>query len=174
MKWILESERLGFREITKEDFTLLCPILQDGEIMYAWEHGFTESEVRDWIEKNISRYASDGFSYYAAIRKTTGELIGMMGPLIENIQGRAHIGVAYILDKKYWGQGYATEGAKACMEFAFSHLHAENVIAEIRPENLPSRKVAERLGMRIIGAFMKEYNGRQMKHLIYSKKSPDT
>lgn len=103
---------------------------------------------------------SDGFSYFAAIHKKSKKLIGVMGPLIENIQGISHIGIAYILDKKYRGQGYAAEGATACLEFAFTRLRARKVIAEIRPENLASRKVAERLGMVIEREFLKQYNGR--------------
>ena len=91
-----------------------------------------------------------------------------MGPLIEEIDGEKHIGIAYILDKKFWGQGYAVEGTKACVEYAFSKLGAKEVIAEIRPTNKGSLKVAERLGMEIKDKFVKHYNGIEMPHLIYS------
>lgn len=171
MEWIIESERLLLRKITKADFSDLKHILQDIETMYAWEHAFSDDEVSEWIDKNLARYESDGFSYLAAIHRATGQLVGVMGPLIETVEGIRHMGVAYILDKQYWGQGYATEGARACMEYAFHTLNATEVIAEIRPENLPSQRVAQRLGMNVTGQFIKHYNGKDMLHLIYSRKA---
>jgi len=169
MDWILTSERLNFRKIIKEDFEQLCAILQDAEIMYAWEHVFDNDEVCEWIEKNLIRYAHEGFSYFAAIEKNTHDFIGVIGPLIEDINGVKDIGVGYILDKKYWGKGYASEGAKACMDYAFNRLNADKVIAQIRPNNLPSRKVAENLGMKIESEYIKRYNNIDMPHLIYSR-----
>lgn len=94
--------------------------------------------------------------------------IGVMGPLIETIEGRPFTGIAYILDKPFWHQDYATEGARACIRYAFQTLHAERVIAEIRPDNLASRQVAERLGMQVEGEFIKHYQGKAMPHLIYA------
>ncbi|WP_312644698.1 GNAT family N-acetyltransferase [Hydrogenoanaerobacterium sp.] len=167
MDWILQSERLGFRKICKNDFDDLCLILQDAEVMYAWEHAFSKDEVSQWIEKNLARYANEGFSYFALIEKSTERLIGVMGPLVENIDGASHIGIAYILNQLFWGKGYAIEGAKACVEYAFNQLNADKVIAEIRPNNDASRKVAEKLGMKIEGEFVKHYNGIDMPHLIY-------
>ncbi|TCT15584.1 RimJ/RimL family protein N-acetyltransferase [Natranaerovirga pectinivora] len=168
MKFIIESERLGLREITYDDFREIRKILQDGEVMYAWEEGFSDEEIVKWINENIRRYEKDGFSYYAAIEKNTGQLIGVMGPLIENIKGKKHIGVAYILHKDYWNKGYASEGVKESINYAFSTLNAQKVIAQIRPNNLSSRKVVEKLGMNIEGEYIKVYKGKEMPHLIYS------
>ena len=77
------------------------------------------------------------------------------------------MGVAYIFNKACWGKGYATEAAQASVNHAFGALDAEEVIAEIRPENKKSRRVAERLGMAISGSFVKTYKGKEMPHLIY-------
>ncbi|WP_371363895.1 Acetyltransferase [Sporomusa rhizae] len=168
MDWILQSTRLGFREIVEHDFNDLCAILQNIEVMYAWEHAFSDVEVREWIAKNLDRYANEGFSFFAAIEKNTQELVGVIGPLLETVDGVSYIGIGYIVNKNFWGKGYALEGANACMQFAFEALHAEKVIAQIRPGNLRSRKVAEKLGMKIEGEFTKQYRGVNMPHLIYS------
>lgn len=168
MDWILTSERLRFRKITIDDFEQLCVILQDAETMYAWEHAFSNNEVWEWIEKNLIRYENEGFSYFAAIEKSTNELIGIMGPLVEEVDDVKYVGIAYILNKRYWGKGYATEGAKACLDYCFNVLGVDKVIAQIRPNNLSSRKVAENLGMTIEGEFIKRYNNIDMLHLIYS------
>ena len=146
----------------------MCAILQDEQTMYAWEHGFTDDEVREWVKKNIFRYETDGFSYFAVLRHDTGELIGVMGPLMEEVEGSRHIGIGYILRRDCWHCGYAAEGAAACLNHAFEALNAERVIAQIRPENTASRRVAERLGMTVTGQFVKTYRGKEMPHLIYS------
>ncbi len=167
MNYFLETERLVLRKITEGDFEMLCGILQDIDVMYAWEHAFSDLEVRDWINKNLQRYASDGFSYFMAIDKTTNIFVGVMGPLIEKIDEQPCIGVAYILNKSCWGKGYAKEGVKACIEYAFNELGANKVIAQIRPENLASRHVAESVGMKIEGEYIKTYQGKEMLHYIY-------
>lgn len=167
-KYRITSERLNFREIIEEDFNLIHNILRDKEIMYAWGHGFSEDETQEWIKKNIVRYKNEGYSYFFVTEKKSGNFIGVMGPLIENIDGKKNTGIAYILNKKYWGFGYATEGIKACIKYSFDILKANKVIAEIRPENINSCRVAERVGMKIEGEFVKIYNNESMLHLIYS------
>lgn len=165
---LFQSARLDFRKLVEGDFAALCTILQDEQTMYAWEHGFTADEVRAWLDKNLLHYETDGFSYFAAIRRDTGELIGVMGPLMEEVEGTRHTGIAYILRRDCWHCGYASEGAAACLQYAFDTLQAEQVIAQIRPENTASRRVAERLGMTVTGQFVKTYRGKDMPHLIYS------
>ncbi|HWR22431.1 MAG TPA: GNAT family N-acetyltransferase [Feifaniaceae bacterium] len=159
MGWILESERLRFRRMTEADFSDLCGLLQDADVMYAWEHGFSREEARGFMERTLARYATDGFGHFAAIEKETGAFTGVIGPIIEVVEDVPYTGLGYLLKKEYWGRGYATEGAKACMDYAFTVLGAETVIAEIRLENLPSRRVAERLGMRVERTFVKRYRG---------------
>ena len=163
----IETERLALRELTEEDFEAAREILGDASVMYAWEHGFSDGETRAWIAENIARYRRDGFSYFAAEERTGGALAGFIGPLVENVEGKRRMGVAYILGKNFWGRGYASEGAAACVDYAFDQLGAAEVIAEIRPENSASRRVAERLGMIARESFVKIYKGKEMPHLIY-------
>lgn len=169
--FLYESGRLGFRRFTEADFPAVCGFLQDPEVMAAWEHGFSDAQARQWLQGNLARYARDGFGYFAAIEKQTGRLIGAMGPLVEEIDGEAHIGIAYIVSRDCWGKGYGAEGAGACLHYAFSQLRAKRVIAQIRPENIHSRWVAEALGMREAGQFVKMYQGKEMPHLIYEKEN---
>jgi len=168
LEYIMETARLKLRKISKEDFNELCEVLQDIDVMYAWEHAFTDEEVIEWIDKNIKRYETDGFSYFAVIKKSNDKLIGVLGPLIEEIDHKKYVGIAYILNKNYWNQGYAIEGLRKCIDYAFNHINTDKIIAQIRPENISSRKVAEKLGMKIEGEYIKHYLGKDMPHLIYS------
>ena len=67
MNMIFETERLFARKLTKDDFGSLCRILQDPEVMYAYEHAFSDAEVNSWLERQLKRYVTDGFGLWAVI-----------------------------------------------------------------------------------------------------------
>lgn len=169
---IIETERLILRELTEEDFPALCEMLCDKEVMYAWEHGFSHQEARDWLCNQQKRYETDGFGYFAVILKSTGELIGQCGLLKQDELGdEPEIG--YIFNKRFWHNGYALESAKACKKYAFGVLNAESVCSAIRENNFPSRRVAEKNGMTVQGKIVKHYYGMDMPHLIYRTERGD-
>lgn len=72
-----------------------------------------------------------------------------------------------MLKKNYWHKGFAVEGGKACLDYAFNEMGVNKVYAPIRPENQLSRKVAEKLGAKVCGEYIKHYNDKDMLHLIY-------
>lgn len=164
---IIETDRLILRKISENDYKEIANILQDIEVMYAWEKSFSDEEVRNWINENLKRYDNEGYSYFLALNKNDNKVVGVMGPLIEYINDDSFIGVAYILNKNSWGYGYATEGVRACVNYAFSKLNANKVIAQIRPSNINSCNVAIRLNMKIQDSYIKIYDNKKMKHLIY-------
>ena len=65
----LQTERLELRELTVSDIDNLRPILQDADVMYAWEAPFTDSEAENWLAENLRRYKTDGFSFWSVERK---------------------------------------------------------------------------------------------------------
>ena len=164
---ILETSRLYLRKIQKNDDRLISEILQDIDVMYAWEHAFSNDEVADWINENRMRYERDGYGYWAVIHKMSERLIGVCGLLKEQADYENYVGLGYIFNKDYWGRGYALESASACVDYAFHTLKVKELTAQIRPNNLPSRKVAEKLGMEVKKEFIKRYRGKEMLHLIY-------
>lgn len=72
----LETENLILRELTADDFNNLCKILQDAEVMYAYEHPFSYEEVEEWLKKQLDRYKQYGFGLWAVILKKSNEFIG--------------------------------------------------------------------------------------------------
>lgn len=76
---ILETERLYLRELTQEDYKSLCKILQDKETMYAYEGAFSDTEVQEWIDRQIFRYKEWNFGLWAVVLKETDEMIGQCG-----------------------------------------------------------------------------------------------
>jgi len=96
------------------------------------------------------------------------ELIGDCGIIRQEVESDHLYEIGYHLRRDYWHQGLATEAAIACRDWAFQHLKADRLISLIRPENLPSRRVAERNGMTI----WKEVNWRGLPHYVYSIEKP--
>lgn len=166
---ILETPRVYLRKIHTDDFKALCKILQDIHVMYAWEHAFSDEEVCQWIAENIQRYERDGYSYWAVIEKASGDLIGVTGLISEKADNENYIGVGYIYNKSYWGNGYAIEAASVCVDYAFNVLGLNEVTAQIRPENKASRNVAEKLGMTVKKQFTKRYKNKNIPHLLYHR-----
>ena len=164
---VIETPRLILRKITIDDYLSISKILQDIEVMYAWEHAFSDKEVIDWINENIKRYNRDGYSYWAVIEKRIEKLVGVCGIIAESADNEDYIGIGYIFNKAFWHQGLAFESANACKRYAFRTLKISELTAQIRPENLSSRKVAEKLGMTVIKQFNRLYRGKQMPHLLY-------
>ena len=148
-----ESPRLRLREMTEADLPVLADMLQDPEVMYAWERTFSDSEVRGWLERNQARYRQYGYGYWLACRREDGEVVGQIGLLPEEIEGRMHVGIGWMLRRKFMKRGFASEGGRACLEYAFRRLRGGRVVADIRPGNRTSRRVAERLGMLLCGEY---------------------
>lgn len=168
---VMETERLLIRRITRKDMAALFAIMGKPEVMYAWEHGFTKKDVRKWINRQLTRYRKDGFGYFAVILKESGNLIGQAGLMKSIINGNEAVELGYILDNAYWHNGYGTEAARACLEYAFEELGLKTVCCSIRPENVASIRVAERLGMTLCGSHTVIYNEKEMPHLIYELKT---
>lgn len=171
---VLQSDRLIVRPLCTGDVGALHAFMGRKEVMYAWEHGFTLSQVRRWIDRQIYRYYADGVGYWGVVlRADENVLIGQAGLLNTTINGRDVIELGYIFHDAYWHQGYAFEAARRCLEYAFVELHLEEVYCTVRPCNAPSVRLALRLGMAVCGEYTKRYGGKDMQHVIYRVKSDD-
>ena len=98
------------------------------------------------------------------ILKSSGELVGDCGLTIQHVDGHGEIEIGYHVRRDLWGQGLATEAARACRDFGFQRLPVDRLISLIRPENLQSRRVAEKNGMTV----WKEVLRQGLPHLVYA------
>ncbi len=167
---ILETERLYLRELNETDFDSLCGILQDGETMYAYEGAFSDSEVREWLDRQIARYQKWNFGLWAVILKENGKLIGQCGLTLQPWNNLEVLEIGYLFNKAYWHKGFAAEAAAACKNYAFNVLKAAEVCSIIRDTNIPSQKVALRNGMVKTDSMIKHYKGIDMLHYRYAVK----
>lgn len=161
---VLETERLYLRRLTAGDRPALCKILQDERAMYAYEGPFSDGEVDDWITRQLQRYEQYGFGLWGVILKENGQLIGQCGLTVQPWNGEEVLEIGYLFQPAYWHNGYATEAAIACRDYAFKELGADEVCSIIRDTNIPSQNVALRVGMTIRESWVKHYRGVDMPH----------
>ena len=143
------TARLRFRPLTLDDLDVTCDLLGDPEVMRHYPHPMDSAEAQQWIERGLARYERDGCSFYVLEVLATGEFVGQCGVLIQEVEGVHETEVGYLLLRKHWHQGYATEAARACIDFARTERGATRVISLISPDNTPSQNVAKRLGATI-------------------------
>lgn len=142
--------------------------------MYAYEGAFSDSETREWFERQINRYKEYGFGLWAVILKETNEMIGQCGLTMQDSGNSQVLEIGYLFQKAFWHKGYATEAAIACKEYAFQNLNANEVFSIIRDSNIRSQNVAIRNGMKIVDSFIKHYRGVDMPHYLYSIQRTDS
>lgn len=168
MKLILETPRLVLRELTPDDLDFVAEMLGHPEVMHFWPRPYTRAEAADWIGRQQERCARDGFGYWLALDKTGGRAVGQAGLLRQELDGVVETGIGYILHRPFWSRGYATEAALACRDHAFGKLGKQRVTATVRPENLASHRVAERIGLKL--ERMTTWAG--MPHMLYTAARP--
>ena len=164
---ILETKRLYLREMNPSDFNSLCRILQDEKAMYAYEGAFSDQEVHEWLDRQIYRYQKWIFGLWAAVLKETDKMIGQCGLTMQQWKDQEVLEIGYLFERSHWHQGYATEAAKACKQYAFEKLNASEVCSIIRDSNTASQNVAMRNGMVMKDQWIKHYKGVDMPHYRY-------
>ncbi len=164
MGTILETKRLVLREFVPSDADALALVLCDPETMKYYPASIDRDGIQQWIERNLRRYAEDGVGVWAMVLKTAGEIIGDCGIIRQHVEGEYLYEIGFHLRRDHWGQGLATEAAIACREWGFANLKVDRLISLIRPENVPSRRVAERNRMTI----SKEVDWRGLRHYLYA------
>lgn len=168
---ILETERLYMREMTQEDFPALCRIMQDEEVMYAYEGAFNEEEVQGWLDRQRMRYQKLGFGLWAVVLKESNEMIGQCGLTMQPWKEEEVLEIGYLFQRTFWHKGYAAEAARGCKKYAFEVLKAKEVCSIIRDTNTASRRVALRNGMEKKDSWVKHFRGIDMPHDRYVVRS---
>jgi [ribosomal protein S5]-alanine N-acetyltransferase len=169
-KTMLVTPRLVLREFAHEDVDSLGAVIGDPETMKYYPAPFDRDAVIDWIDRNRRRYQADGFGLWGMVLKSTGDLVGDCGLIRQDVDGTNEIEIGYHVRRDLWGQGLATEAARACRDYGFAKLNTNRLISLIRPENMQSRRVAEKNGMTI----HQEVMWRGLRHYVYAIERPST
>lgn len=164
---ILETERLALRRLVPADLDALVALYADPEIRRYFPEGtLTRDETREeleWFLEGHPRHPELGL--WATIHKPSGRFIGRCGLLPWVIDGQPEVEVAYLLDRAYWGQGLATEAARALVTYGFERLGLRRLICLIHPDNQASIAVARRAGM----ALEQEREDEKGPYLVFAQ-----
>jgi RimJ/RimL family protein N-acetyltransferase len=145
----LETERLILRVPCFEDYEAYAAIFADPEVMRFLGPVMTRREAWRALSAVIGQWSLRGYGRWAVTHKSDGALLGIVG--LNHPIDYPDIEVAWTLVKSAWGQGYATEAARAAMRYGFLTRNADRFISLIDPQNTPSQAVAARLGERNTG-----------------------
>jgi len=154
MSHMLKTKRLALKPVNLSHFNDLFSLRSDPDVMKYTADGRiqTRKEVEDFIKSAEGYYDKYGLDFFSVYEKETGIFVGQAGLFHVGFDVKqSDIEVAYRLHKKYWHKGYATELAKALIDYGFNELSLIKIIAAVHPENEGSRKVLEKVGMSYTG-----------------------
>ena len=146
--YIVETERLKMREFTAQDAEAMYELNRDWEVMkFTGDVAFDSVEEAKIFLNSYSDYKRNGFGRWTVVRKEDDAILGWCG-LKKRQDGTIDIG--YRFNKKYWGKGYATESAMACLNYGFNHLNLNEIIGNSALENKQSIRVFDKLGLKFV------------------------
>jgi RimJ/RimL family protein N-acetyltransferase len=162
MSRLPDTERLTFRRFTTADLENVVALNGDAEVMRFLDGGpHSRAEIEERVlPELIADQKDDGLGRWAAETLADGEFVGWFslhavapddGPMESwpPTNATATVSIGYRLRRDAWGKGYATEGAKALLRWAFLHLGAKEVVASTMAVNQGSRNVMEKTGLRL-------------------------
>lgn len=145
----IETERLILRDWKEEDFSIFVSMNQDERVMEYFLKPLTVQESRAFYDRIREEIEERGYGLFAVEVKATGEFIGYVGlhhadfgtdfcPCVE---------IGWRLCASAWGNGYATEGAEACLKQAFNCWHLQKIYSFTSLPNRRSERVMQKIGM---------------------------
>ncbi len=171
-KYIFESSRLGFRMWKESDREVFAKMNANKEVMRYFPKTLNSKEIDDFLNRVQEHFNEYGYGLWAVEIKDTKEFIGFIGFLNATFEAEFTpcTEIGWRLNNKYWNNGYATEGAKACLEYGFNNLNLNSIYSFTAEINQPSENVMRKIGLKKIGEFMhpKVEDGSPLKpHVLY-------
>jgi RimJ/RimL family protein N-acetyltransferase len=145
----LETERLILRPYREDDLEDLHAMFSDPEHMRWYPSTFEVEETRGWIDRRFQEYREDGFGLWIVEDRTTGEFLGTTGPAVRIVDEVPHVEIGWHTKPGRKGEGIAPEAGLAARDWAFENLEVDHLISIVRPENVGSNRVAQKIGMHV-------------------------
>ena len=168
MTTVLTTRRMRLRRLDNDDIPRLYALFQDPLVMRYYPGLKDMDETVRWLEWVEQQYENAGHGLWAVELRDSGDWIGQIGLIRQTVDDVVETEIGYLLRSEHWHLGYATEAAIACRDYGFHTLNLLRLISLIRPENEPSIRVAQRVGMRPERLIRR----KTFDHWIYSIERP--
>jgi RimJ/RimL family protein N-acetyltransferase len=147
--YLFTSARLGFRNWILADIDKLHEINSDEKVMEFFPAMPTKEQTTAFVVRMQEQFATQGFCYFAVDKLETGALIGFIGFSLQTFEAAFTpcIDIGWRISSRDWNQGYATEGANRCLEYAFDVLKIDHVFAIAPKINVKSAHIMTKIGM---------------------------
>lgn len=154
-QYIFKSERLGFRNWLESDIELMAKINADEKVMEFFPGIATKAQTIEFIEKMQQQFKENGYCYFAVDKLENNEFIGFIGLTVKAFDAAFTpcIDIGWRLSSEEWNKGYASEGAKRCLEYANEVLMLEKIVSIAPKINLKSEQVMKKIGMEKVMEF---------------------
>src|SRR5918995_6017300 len=159
----LETERLPLRPYLLEDLDDLHAMFSDPEHMRWWPAPFDRETTRAWLERQLEGYRRRGFALWIVEERATGAFLGTAGPTLQLVEEVDEVEIGWHTRPGRKGEGIAPEAGAAARDWAFANLEVDHLISLVRPENRPSGRVAEKIGMHVD----REVDYKGLRHHVY-------
>lgn len=175
---VLETPRLILRPWLEQDFEPFHALNSDHEVMQYFPKPLSRDESDALAKRIQSLIAENGWGFWAVELKENHQFIGFTGlhDQPEQFVFSPCVEIGWRFAKQYWHQGYATEAAQACLNFAFDTLALKQVVAFTTASNQPSEKVMQRLGMNFANVFKHpalDQSHALAEHVLYRISNPN-
>ena len=154
-EYLFQSERLGFRNWIDSNTPKMIDISSDPDVMEFFQAIATKIQTVEFIDKMKLMCIEKGYCYFAVDQLKDGSFIGFIGLCYQTYESQftPSVDIGWRLNKKYWNNGLATEGAKKCLDYGFDKLGLKNIIATTPIINIKSIRVMEKIGMDKLAGF---------------------
>lgn len=172
---IISTERLCLRKWIESDSKPFIKMNSDPDVMEYFPQLLTEVETLAMIKRINLAFDKNGFGLWAVENKITQEFLGFTGFMIPQFESffTPCVEIGWRFKKESWGQGFATEAAKACLEYGFTKLAFTKIVSFTSALNIKSEKVMQRIGMNYVADFNHpkiENENRLCRHVLYEIK----
>ncbi len=174
-EYIIKTSRLGMRNWEEADIKPMTAMNMNEQVMEYFPSVQTEQHTKEFIKRMQNHFDVHGFCYFAVDALDSKEFIGFIGLCHQNYESdfTPHIDIGWRLKQSAWGKGYATEGAKACLEFAFKSLELREVYSVASVINVKSIHVMKKIDMKKETTFIhpKLLNNNRLKECVLFRKT---
>jgi len=154
-KYVFTSERLGFRKWDLQDLDSLIALNNDDDVMEFFPYKPSRQNTQDFIARMNTMYDLKKFCYFAVDILENHEFIGFIGLCEQTYLKKLNpfVDIGWRLKKSSWNQGYATEGALACLHFGFNIIGLEKIYSVAPEINKKSELIMKKIGMEWVEIF---------------------